>query len=318
MAARCLILGWQLQWGRQALIKSWPVFQQNKWDFFVCLHKNIFKVYSWDHLQGTIPEKKPQYLHPLNSTNTSASIIRCIHGWPLFLWQSIFIIWLLWERQGDVTVVLIQMGKKWTSYSSIFGYLALCVTLTCWQKTKKSLVSAAAILTGEAKEDCLFPSLLFRQLLFNQICIELQNHNWLLRDSKVQMNCTLYWLVPKLCRKCCNQLTQRTHLLIVPLEFSVTQQQKSYHCEISNMCIKPFSYGSCNQLFCAAWFFVESGSSCTVGSWNWDWSISKFLGSSDPEFLTCNYKDWIFFFLLNVGESESGFYFMFTVLFLHN
>lgn len=66
------------------------------------------------------------------------------------------------------------------------------------------------------------------------------------------MNCTLYWLVPKLCRKYCNQLTQRTHLLIVPLEFSVTQQQKSYHCEISNMCIKPFSYGSCNQLFCAA------------------------------------------------------------------
>lgn len=93
--------------------------------------------------------------------------------------------------------------------------------------------------------------------------------------------------------------------------------EKSYHCEFSNMCIRGFSHGSCNQLFYAAWFFVESGSSCTVWNQDSDWSTSKLSGNSDPEFLTCGYKDYRFFFW-NVGESESGFYCRFIVLFLLN
>lgn len=104
-------------------------------------------------------KEQVEYLHPLNPTNTSTSVIRCIHSWPLFLWQSIFIIWFLWERPGDITAILTWTTENnWTSYGPVLGYLALCVSDYFADKKQKSLVSAAALLAKEAKEGCLFLS----------------------------------------------------------------------------------------------------------------------------------------------------------------
>lgn len=108
-----------------------------------------------------------------------------------------------------------QMNILWSNLW-ISGFVCCTYLLT---KTEVSCLCSCSFNQGSQRG---LPIPLSRQLLFSQICIELQNHNWLVKEGKVEMNCTLYGLATMLCRKCSNQLAQRNHLLIALLELNVT------------------------------------------------------------------------------------------------